>query len=331
MMRRRVVLLVAVLCVGLLHPGHATEVRIKDIADVQGIAANQLIGFGVVAGLPGTGDSNRTILASQALINMISRMGVQLTQSELQANNAAAVVITADVPPFARAGDRIDVQVASIGDARQITGGMLLFASLRGADGHVYASAQGRLEVSQTDTQRLRTRGNPAGRVINGGLIVEDIPESLGQLPTFSLRVRNPDFMTTALITKVINETVGSDTAIAVDHSTVAVRVPVGFQAHLVDFIATINEIRMSPDVPARVVINERTGTVIISETVRISNVAIAHRDLSLEITDTSDKESTLQDVIRALNAMGTTPRDLIEILKLMKVAGALQAEIIVM
>ena len=310
----------------------ALDVRIKDIADVQGISANQLIGFGVIAGLPGTGDSNRTIVASQALVNMLSRMDLQVSLNELQANNAAAVVVTAEVPPFARLGDHVDVKVASIGDARQISGCQLLLTPLRGADGRIYARAMGRLEQEPTDRSQVRrTTPNPVGKVPNGATLIQDIPDSLGRMQTLSIRLRDADFMTSALMAKAINEMLGSDTAIASDNRTVLVRVPVGLQAHLVDFIATVNEIRVSPDVPARVVINERTGTVIISETVRISKVAIAHRDMSLDITDTPGEDATLQDVIRALNAVGTTPRDLIEILKLMKAAGALQAEIIVM
>ncbi len=323
-----------ILIVGILWlplSAESVEVRIKDVADVQGIAANQLIGFGVVAGLPGTGDSNRTIVASQSIINMLSRMGLQISLNELQANNAAAVVVTAEIPSFAREGDRIDVHVASIGDARQIAGGLLLLTPLRGADGHVYASAQGRLELEKKERTRGRSLVNPTGKILSGGLISRDVPEQLSQTQMLSLRAHDPDFMTVALITKAINEALGADTALAVDDSTVMIRVPAGFQKHLVDFIATIHEIRVTPDVPARVVINERTGTVIISEKVRISKVAIAHGDMLLEIADIPEQGSDLQDVIRALNAVGTTPRDLVEILKLMKAAGALQAEIIVM
>ena len=311
----------------------AVEVRIKDMAFIQGIAKNQLLGFGVVVGLSGTGDSNRTIIARQSLVNMISKMGMQISIRDIQAQNAAAVVVTAELPAFAKEGDRIDVTVSSLGDARSIAGGMLLLTGLRAADGKVYASAQGSISTTsgQGTTRRARRQVTPMGRIPNGGLISQGLDDKIADMDAFSLRLKNPDFTTAALVAKEINDTLGDDTAKAADDSTVLVTVPIGFKKGLVSFISTIKDIKVAPDTVARIVINERTGTIVIGENVRISTVAVSHGNVSVQIVEPVTPNTTIHDVVKALNTIGATTQDIIAIFQAMKVAGALQAEIIIM
>jgi len=311
----------------------AVEVRIKDIAYIQGVAKNQLIGFGIVVGLSGTGDSNRTIIARQSLVNMMSKMGMQISVRDIQAKNAAAVVVTAELPAFAKEGDRIDVTVSSLGDARSIAGGMLLLTGLRAADGKVYASAQG--TISTTTGQRAargaRRQVVPMGRMPNGGLISKSLDEKISDMNAFSLRLKNPDFTTAALVAKEINDTLGDNTAKAVDDSTVLITVPMGFKGNLINFISTIKDIKIAPDIVARIVINERTGTIVIGENVRISTVAVSHGNLSVQVVEPVAPNTTIYEVVKALNTIGATTQDIIAIFQAMKVAGALQAEIIIM
>jgi len=311
----------------------AVEVRIKDIAYIQGIAKNQLIGFGVVVGLSGTGDSNRTIIARQSLVNMMSKMGMQMSIRDIQAKNAAAVVVTAALPAFAREGDTIDVTVSSLGDARSIAGGMLLLTGLRAADGKVYASAQGTISTTagQSAARGGRRRVVPMGRMPNGGLISKDLDDKISDMDTLSLRLKNPDFTTAALVAKEVNDMLGDNTAKAVDDGTILITVPIGFKGNLINFISTIKDVKIVPDVVARIVINERTGTIVIGENVRISTVAVSHGNMSVQVVEPVAPNTTIHEVVKALNTIGATTQDIIAIFQAMKVAGALQAEIIIM
>jgi len=313
----------------------AIEVRIKDISYIPEVASNQLFGYGVIIGLPGTGDSNRLYAARQALSNMLTKMEIRLSPDAIQSDNIAAVMATAELPAFAKEGDRVDVTVSSIGDAESLEGGTLLLTALRAADGKVYASAQGRVTVDKRPLQPGVRRRNevipPVGKIVGGALISRTLDTKFEDMDSLSIRLRNPDFATASLIAKKINETFWDGIAIAVDLGTIKVDVPPSFKKRLVNFVSMLGELTVNPDTKAKVVINEKTGTVIIGENVRISTFAISHGNLTLKISQMPDSKATLDDVVNALKAVGTTTEDLIAILKTMKAAGALQAELIIM
>ena len=314
----------------------AVEVRIKDISYIPETASNQLFGYGVVIGLPETGDSNRLLPARQALSNMLARMEFRLSPEAIQSNNIAAIMATAELPAFAKEGDRIDVTVSSIGDAESLEGGTLLLTPLRAADGKVYASAQGSITVDkrppQVGVRRVRQQTvPPVGKIVGGALISKSLDTKFGERDSILIRLRNPDFATASLIAKKINETFWDGMAAAIDLGTIKVQVPLSFKKRLVNFVSMLSELTVNPDTKAKVVINERTGTVIIGEKVRISTFAISHGNLTLKISQIPEGKATLDDVVNALKAVGTTTEDLIAILKTMKAAGALQAELIIM
>lgn len=312
----------------------AVEVRIKDISYIPEAASNQLFGYGVVIGLPGTGDSNRLLAARQALANMLTKMEIRLSPEALRSDNIAAVMVTAELPAFAKEGDRIDVTVSSIGDAESLEGGTLLLTSLRAADGKVYASAQGSITVDQRPPQigvrRRRQAVPPVGKIVGGALISKTLDTKFEEMDSISIRLRNPDFATASLIAKKINETFWDGIAAAVDLGTIKVQVPPSFKNRLVNFVSMLSELTVNPDTKAKVVINERTGTVIIGENVRISTFAISHGNLTLKISQMPEGKAELDDVVNALRAVGATTEDLIAILKTMKAAGALQAELVI-
>jgi len=339
--------------------------RIKDIASFEGMRENQLIGYGLVVGLDGSGDKgNQTI---QSVANLLQRMGLTLKTSDIKIKNAAAVMITAALPPFPKPGIRLDGLVSAIGDAKSLQGGTLLLAPLKGPDGKVYALAQGAVSVGGfigggggTTVQKNHTT---AGKV-PGGVTIENEPHfSLGSANGIRLFLHRPDFTTAAKVTRKINESLNDESAAAtLDPSTITLKIPQAYQGKLVQLIALVEGLDVSVDIPARVVINERTGTVTIGENVRISPVAIAHGSLTIEIkssyrvsqppplapgqaatvvvpqTDVTAIEqkgslievsgTTLGEIVRALNTLGVTPRDLVSILQSLKAAGALRAEV---
>ncbi len=306
------------------------EVRIKDISKIQGMASNQLLGYGLVVGLPGTGDSIRSAITRQSLVNMLMRMGIRVNERELYSTrNSAAVVVTAELPPFAREDDRIDVTVASIGDAISLAGGILLLTTLRGPDGVVYATAQGKISGSANE-RRMFVRGTEpvVGVIQNGGLVVRDVNAKLdGQ--KLSIRLNVPDFNTANLVAKAINSKYPG-IAKALDNATISLTVPQDKSDDLVGFIAEIKSLKVVPDTVARVVVNERTGAIVMTQNVRVSPVAVSCGELKVEIKKVSNGAS-LDEVINALNAIGATPRQILSLLQAMKAAGALHAELIVM
>lgn len=348
----------------LLAPAVHAE-RIKDIASFEGMRENQMIGYGLVVGLDGTGDKgNQTI---QSVANLLQRMGLTLKAADIKIKNAAAVMITASLPPFPKPGVRLDALVSTIGDAKSLQGGTLLLAPLKGPDGKVYALAQGAVSVggfigggSGTTVQKNHTT---AGKV-PGGVTIENEPHfTLGSANGIRLFLHRPDFTTAAEVTRRIKESFNDESiATTLDPSTIILKIPEAYQGKLVQLIAQVESLDVSVDIPARVVINERTGTVTIGENVRISPVAIAHGSLTIEIktaygvsqplpfapasavtvtvaqttvTATEQKGSlievsgtTLGEIVRALNALGVTPRDLVSILQSLKAAGALRAEV---
>jgi len=312
---------------------NSVSVRIKDVTTIPEMSSNQLWGMGIVVGLPGTGDSTRLALARQAVSNMLTRMeGLRISPDGLQARNIAAVSVTAELPPFSKAGDQIDVMVSSVGDAKTLSGGTLLFARLQGADGRVYATAQGVIASVAAPGEREA----PIGSVAKGGLVVNKIDTSFDDLEVLSLRLNHPDFSTASLVTKKINETLWDGIAEPRDPSTIQVRIPDAYKKKLVSFVSMLGELTVEPDTVATVVVNEKTGAVVIGEGVRISTFAVSLNgtgasSLTIKINRLPGGESTLDDVVAALKAAGTSTMELIEVLKLMEKAGALHAKLIIM
>ena len=312
---------------------NSVSVRIKDVTTIPEMSSNQLWGMGIVVGLPGTGDSTRLALARQAVSNMLTRMeGLRISPDGLQARNIAAVSVTAELPPFSKAGDQIDVMVSSVGDAKTLSGGTLLFARLQAADGRVYATAQGVIASVAAPGER----DAPIGSVAKGGLVVNKIDTSFDDLEVLSLRLNHPDFSTASLVTKKINETLWDGIAEPRDPSTIQVRIPDAYKKKLVSFVSMLGELTVEPDTVATVVVNEKTGAVVIGEGVRISTFAVSLNgtgasSLTIKINRLPGGESTLDDVVAALKAAGTSTMELIEVLKLMEKAGALHAKLIIM
>jgi flagellar P-ring protein precursor FlgI len=348
----------------LLGTNHsAAAARIKDLADIQGVRPNQLVGYGLVVGLEGSGDGKKSKFTIQSMAAMLEQMGITVDTGDIAVKNVAAVMVTADLPPFARIGSRIDILVSSIGDAKALQGGTLLFTPLKGADGRIYAIAQGAVNtggfVAAGDAAAVQKNFPTVGRIPNGALVEREVPLDFNQKKTLSLAVHDPDFTTVARIAKSINLALDNHYASAPDAGTVEIKVPENYLGNLVGLVSLIERLEVTPDRVAKVVVNERTGTVVMGEQVRIATVAIAHGNLSIEIresaqvsqplpfsqgrtvttpsTDISVTEEasklmimpagvSIGEVVRGLNALGVSPRDLIAIFKAIKAAGALQA-----
>lgn len=372
-------------------PSSARAERLSDLADVVGARDNQLIGYGIVTGLNGTGDDIMARIAEQTLRAMLRRLGVQVDERMLRLRNVAAVIVTATIPPFSRNGAKLDVTVSSIGNARSLNGGVLLQTTLTGADRKVYAVAQGSLVVGgfgaggRTGTG-FQVNSTTTGRIPGGALVEREIPTSLiqqpaakpagegqasgaatpeAQAPTMTYSLRTPDFVTAQRMARAINVALGSDLAVAADAGAVIVELPEEFRENPVPMVARLSEIEVSPHQPARVVINERTGTVVAGGDVRLAPVAIAQGGISVSIyeqwdisqpnpftfrsgeaiarprSDVTPEEqrpdlkyidgaATLSDVATALGALGVTPRELSSVMQALRTAGALRAEVVI-
>lgn len=346
---------------------HLWAARVKDIAKIGGNYEHQLIGYGVVVGLNGTGDSASALFTMQSVSNMLQHFGINISQANLKLRNVAAVVVTATLPPFVKKGSTIDVWVSSLGDTTSLQGGTLLLTQLQMLDGKIIAFAQGPVSIGGFNVEASGasvSKNHPTvGRIPNGALIQSRfIGPDLSQQQELSVVLSKPDFTTATRLASTINSNISDNTATAVDAATVKVNIPAG--SNLVTFISTIENLNVVPDTIARVVIDERTGTVVMGENVQISTVAVAHGNLSIRISmedeisqpqplssgDTIVLSQTevkvdenneqlmvvkagvdINEVIKALNAIGATPRDLISILQAIKEAGALQAELIIM
>ncbi len=344
----------------------AHAVRIKDLASFEGVRDNQLIGYGLVVGLNGTGDSDQTIIQTQSVVNMLERMGITTSLNTIKVKNVAAVMVTATLPPFAKQGNRLDVLVSSLGDAKSIAGGTLLMAPLKGADNQVYAVAQGSVLTNSFafgGQGATAQKNHPtAGRVPNGALIERQLPNTLVGKSILVLNLNVADFTTASRIVTAINDKFKSSVAVSSDPGSVALSIPEAYSNRAVEFVASLERLEVKPDVSAKVILNERTGTIVMGDDVRISTVAITHGNLTLVIKETPQvsqpsplsttgetkvvprtdlkveeenrrlmvlKEgATIGDVVRALNQMGVTPRDLLSIIQAIKAAGALQAEL---
>jgi flagellar P-ring protein precursor FlgI len=355
----------------LVAPPAAAQVRIKDIANFEGVRDNLLVGYGLVVGLSGSGDNlSNSPFTEQSIIGMLERLGVNIRGEDFNPKNVAAVMVTATLPPFSRQGTRIDVTVSAIGDAKSLQGGTLLVTPLMGADGEVYAVSQGPVAIAGFSAEGAAasvTKGTPTnGRIASGAVIEREIPFALSDLSQVRIALRNPDFTTAARMAEVINARLGGPAALATDPATVTLQVPVSYGTDVARLITDVEQLRIVPDQVSRVVIDERTGTIVMGDNVRISTVAISQGNLTVRITETpqvsqpepvSDEGDTvvvprtdvevteggtgniaivgggasLQDLVQGLNALGVGPRDMIAILQAIKAAGALQAEIEVM
>ncbi len=356
----------------LIGTAATAQVRIKDIADIEGVRDNQLVGYGIVVGLNGTGDRlSSAVFTRQSLIGMLERLGVNTRDeaNRLDTKNVAAVMVTAALPAFARQGSRIDVSVAALGDATNLTGGTLLVTPLLGADGEVYAVAQGQVTtgaIAARGAAQTVTRGVPtAGRIPSGAIVERETGFAFGERPAVRLALRNPDLTTARRIAAAINAFARSPVATLSDPGTVVVRPPPGRENDLVGFLTDIEQLRIEPDHVARVVIDEANGIIVMGANVRISTVAIAQGNLTIRVTETpqvsqpnpfgqgetvvvprteieiNDQQNrrlgivrgnvTLQDLVSSLNALGVGPREMIQILQAIRAAGALQAELEVM
>ncbi len=357
------IILVFALVIGFTN--NANSERIKDIARIYGVRSYRLIGYGLVAGLPGTGDKEQTVFSIQSLTNMLQRYGINVDPSKIRVRNVAAVMVTADIPPFAKPGMRVDAIVSSIGDAKSLQGGTLLLTPLRAIDGKIYAMAQGPISIGggffaggagASVSKNITT----TGRIVNGVIIERELPFHLAlNGNSISIILNYPDFSTADNIAKVINRNLKIDIAKAIDPTTIKVKVLE--KNNIVDFLAKLENMDVPVEMRAKVIINERTGTVVIGKDVKISTVAIAHGGLSIVVKETPKvsqplpfstgetiitpetkieikeekkplfivpKTATISDLVKALNAIGGTPRDLIAILEAIKEAGALHAEI---
>ena len=366
----RLWLLALGLLVGLLQPLSAQGLRIKEVASIQGVRSNQLTGFGLVVGLDGTGDqTTQMAFTTQGLANYLQQMGISLppaAAAQLQIKNVAAVLVTAQLPPFAQPGQTIDVNVSSMGNAKSLKGGMLITTPLRGADGEVYALAQGNLIVAGAGASaggsKVQVNHLDAGRIPAGAQVERAVPSPLLLGDSINLNLNASDFQTARQVAQVINAQLGEGLARALDGRTVQVKAPTEADARIT-FIAQVEELPLQRSIPAaRVVINARTGSIVLNQAVTLGPCAVAHGNLSISITSTASvsqpnalstggttkvtekadiqiknepgmliqiaPSTQLTDVVRALNSLGATPQDLLAILQAIKAAGALNAEL---
>lgn len=368
--RSKIFFIALSLLVFLLHGRTAEAARIKDIAFVEGVRPNQLVGFGLVVGLNGTGDKSSAVYTTQSIANMLNRMGMKFDPKDIKVKNTAAVLVTAELPAFIKPGSRIDVLVSSLGDATSLQGGTLISTPLKGPDNFVYAVGQGAVALAGfsagTASASVSKNHQTAGKIPNGALIEKEVPMALFGKEDIFLSLRSPDFTTAERLAGAINSSLagesGSAIASAVDAGKVRISVPPDYRSGVVGLISKIEGLEIKPDNITKVVINERTGTVVMGENVKLSTVAISHGDISIEIktqyyisqpapfaqkgdtvvqpveqTKVQEERSrlimlpesvTLGEVVRALNLVGVTPRDLVAILQAIKAAGALQAEL---
>src|SRR5579864_435432 len=349
-------------------PAGATS-RIKDLANIEGVRQNQLVGYGLVVGLAGTGDTiNNSPFTRQSITAMLERLGVNIRGQTLNLKNVAAVMVTANLPAFSTQGTRIDVTVSALGDAKNLQGGTLLVTPLLGADGNVYAVAQGSLAIGGFQAEGAAasiTRGVPTvGRIANGAIIEREIEFALNRLPNVRLALRNADFTTAKRIAAAVNDYLGAKSAEPIDPSTVQLTIPAEFKGNVVAFLTEIEQLQVEPDMAAKIIIDERSGIIVMGRDVRVSTVAVAQGNLTVTISESPQVSQpaplsrgrtvvtprssvavseegkkfavvqdgvSLQQLVDGLNGLGIGPRDLISILQAIKAAGAIEADIEVM
>jgi flagellar P-ring protein precursor FlgI len=366
-------------------PTAGITARIKDISSIKGVRLNQLFGYGLVIGLNGSGDKGGTSFTTQGLANMLEHMGIDISAEDVKVKNVAAVIVSATYPPFSRIGKKIDVILSSIGDAKSLQGGTLLLTPLKGVDGKIYALAQGPVVIGGYSAGGAAgggvTKNHPTvGRISGGATIEREIPLSIIDKKELTIILNNPDFNTATRAAQAINLQIGESIAKPIDPGTLSLKIPEKFQDKVVKLIAQVGDLEVVPDTVARVIVNEKTGTVVVGENVRIQKVAVAHGNLSIQIKETKQVSQpsafapsgkgaaaaqmeggtivasggstvvtpesevgvaeednrlllipegrTIGELVKALNAIGVTPRDLITILQAIKAAGALQGDL---
>lgn len=345
---------------------YGKQIRVKDIARVQGVAENQLVGYGIVVGLQGTGDSTSVIFTSQTIQNILQSFGLSVNQNAVRTRDVAAVIVTASLPPFAHSGDRIDVTVSQMGDATTLQGGTLVLTELKAANNMVYATAQGPMSVggfvAGANSSGIAQNFTGAGRIPNGGLVARDMVTPLQTDPSgFNYVLTTPDYKTSANLAAVLNGRFGARTAVPLDAATIHVNLPPNYAGSPVQFLADASDLSLNQEDVAKVVMNERTGTVVFGGDIKLAPCAIAHGDLTITIatqntvsqpnplangTTTPVSNSavtakqhgkqltfiagaaTLSSVVRALNTLGVSPRDLIAIVQALRESGSLQADL---
>lgn len=361
---------IILLCLFLLSFGFnnaCASSRLKDIADFEGIRENQLLGYGIVVGLNGTGDNIKSInFARESFISMLDKIGINARDGQLKSKNIAAVMVTANFPAFGRKGSKIDVIVSALGDAKNLQGGTLVATPLIGADGEVYAVAQGQVTTggfSASGNNQSISKGVPtSAKISNGAIIENEVPFELNDMKTITIALKNPDFTTSKRVSDAINSYLGEKSATSLDPSTVKLEIPYKYRDNLAELITNIEQLKVRPDLPAKIVIDENSGIIIIGKDVKINRVAIAQGNLTIKISEdpfvsqpepfsrggetivgsvtnievdegnsklnTLETGVNLQEMVDGLNTLGVGPRDLISILQAIKASGALQADI---
>ena len=356
--------------VAMAGPATAAPSRVKDISDFEGVRSNMLVGSGLVGGLTGTGDSLRnSVFTQESLVAMLERLGVSTRGSSLNTKNVAAVMVTATLPAFARQGSLLDISVSALGDAKSLMGGTLLVTPLLGADGEAYAVGQGALAVggfaAKGDAESV-TRGVPtAARVPSGAIIEREVEFRLNDLKEVRIALKNPDFTTAQRIARAVDQRLMTDAAQATDPGTVVIAVPNRYRGRIAELMTDVEQLPVEPDSPARILIDEKSGIIVVGENVRVSRVAVAQGNLTVRVTETPQVSQpnplaegetvavprtrvevddqagnrmavlepgvALDQLVDGLNALGVGPRDMIGIIQAIKAAGALQAEVEVM
>ncbi|HZX48145.1 MAG TPA: flagellar basal body P-ring protein FlgI [Nitrospirota bacterium] len=362
----KIITVIIIILALLIFAAPLQAARVKDIATVGGVRDNQLMGYGLIMGLNGTGDKKGTEFTIRSVTSMLTKMGITIDPSAVSVKNVAAVMVTAKLPPFAKKGSRIDVIVSSIGDSTSLQGGTLLFTPLKGANQLVYAIAQGPVSLGGYvggggGGDSVQKNHSTVGRIADGAIIEREVEVDLNSRKDLTITLRNNDFSTAVRLADIVNQNLKQGIAHPKDSGTVVVSIPQEYENKAVELIAAIENLDVRVDSPARIVLNERTGTVVMGENVRISTVAISHGSLTIQVKtqldvsqpgpfskgqtvvvpqkDVSVEEQdarlmvlqsgvTVDEVVRALNSVGVTPRDLIAILQAIKAGGALQADL---
>lgn len=359
-----VALVLTMAAVGILKPVDASAARLKDIASFSGVRTNELVGYGLVVGLAGTGDGSSSTFTLRSMSNMLEKMGVEADPDKLKPKNVAAVMVTAKLPVSAKPGSQLDVTVSSLGDAKSLLGGILLVTPLKGLDGRVYAVGQGALTIggftAAGEAATAQKNIPTVGRIPNGANVERGVPFKFNNQEKMTLNLTVRDFGTTMQVVNKINATMGGNFAAARDISTIDLELPDQFRGNMVPLMASLENLSISPDGKARVVVDEKTGTVVLGQDVRLSKVAVAHGNLNIVISEDQEvsqpgpfsegatvitpetdiavneqnnqlmlmEGATLQELVDGLNSIGATPRDLISIIRALKVAGSLHAEV---
>jgi flagellar P-ring protein precursor FlgI len=358
-------LLIAALLLAPKGGADAAPTRIKELAEVQGVRENELYGYGLVVGLAGTGDTERVFFTNQSIAGMLGRLGIRVNPQDVRVRNVAAVIVTSRLPPFARSGTKIDVNVGAMGDARSLSGGVLVVTPLQGGDGAVHAVAQGPVQLGgyqvASSGSLLQKNSPTSGRIPQGAMVEKPVTVDLGKGPLV-LALKSPDFTTASRIAEAVNKSLGGENAKAIDPAAVEVQVPEAFKANPVGLVARLELLDVEADRRAKVVVSERTGTVVAGEGVRLRAAAVAHGGLHVTIEQTPSVSqpspfstqgqttvarkaalganegsrgalalpatASVDDLVKALNALGAAPRDLVAILQALKAAGSLDADL---